>query len=201
MPSDLTVFQFHRAPSKIRPGSSVTRIWWCVVRGRGVPRTVASMMEFMRTAFSDPRQAADNDPYTLGPDRAGTRTRRTTGRGVAPRPARSRPNWTDTGSGRSCGGREYPNCPAHRRLLDMLRQTDREQRTDRHRRLPRRAAAAAMATAATPRRWPSAAASSTGCRTSCRAHRPEAGERPQRTRPDKGHSRSRRTRPQPPAPL
>ena len=103
IPSDLTVYELHRRAEQDQAGqlgdtNLVVRSFAGGVSGG----TVASMLELMRTASTDPEaRRLMNDPYTLSPtappnpNSADNRT--CDGAGAA----RSRPNSRATGSGRS----------------------------------------------------------------------------------------------------
>ncbi|HEX2286135.1 MAG TPA: trans-acting enoyl reductase family protein [Mycobacterium sp.] len=72
IPSDLTVFALHRRIEQDQAGQlGVTNMVVRSFAGGFSGGTIASMMEVMRTASSDPdARRLMNDPYTLTPDRA-----------------------------------------------------------------------------------------------------------------------------------
>lgn len=72
IPSDLTVFALHRRAEQDKSGQLVeTNLVVRTFAGGVSGGTVASMLELMRAASTDPEaRRAMNDPYTLTPDRA-----------------------------------------------------------------------------------------------------------------------------------
>ena len=103
IPSDLTVFALHRRAEQDHAGQlGDTNLVVRSLAGGVSGGTVASMIELMRTASSDPearRVMSDLDtPRLTGPQNRSWARSPTFGGGAA---ARSRPSWTDTGSGHS----------------------------------------------------------------------------------------------------
>lgn len=72
IPSDLTVFALYRRAEHDQAGQlGETNMVVRALAGGVSGGTVASMLEFLRTLFSDPEtKRLMNDPYTLTPDRA-----------------------------------------------------------------------------------------------------------------------------------
>ena len=122
IPSDLTVFALYRRAEEDDAGqlgdtNLVVRSFAGGVSGG----TVASMIELMRTASSDPEaRRVMNDPYTLTPDRAAEPE-------LGAQPDAAMASWQRDrtrargilGRGVRDGRREHPNCPAQQRITRL----------------------------------------------------------------------------------
>ena len=183
------MFALYRQAERTGPVSSATPTWWCAVRRRGVRRhrRVDDRVHAHRPPI--PRPAAMNDPYTLTPTARRTRARRPAGHPVAPRP-RDRPRTRRLlGRGVRDGRAQHPHRPAQQRVARLrLRQAVRVRRADERGPLDRRAGGRGDGDRRERRDdRRSAAATSTGCRSRLLERiAPEAGHRPERTRPRTG---------------